>query len=573
MVLTTPSRKRQRQSRANNSRPDPIETVEDFDLTENGHTTDSSQPDDDLQRGATNPASSTQSCWTHRYADVHCQPGLAVSTKKFNEIVEWLRLALEHLAPRFLVLSGPPGCGKASALNAACEKLRCSVVSWDAPLTGSTGISATLVEDFHSFVVGTRYGSLVSTSVHEQRNGGSQSPSTQSGSAKQNSVLVIDDLPLHIADLRDHRESVQRLFWNIARFAPYPAVLLLSDNDKGVHRLSHMILGSSLLSSEWVASISIPPVTAAMMRKRLQQVLASECVSVSRDLLDIIVSSSNGDIRSALNSLQLSVISAERTERSKQAELSRRRRKRPRATKEKNGSLCMELDRDTTLSTYHAVSKILNNKRGESGASRYVAEQILDEARIDPSVFIAFLHHNYPDFFGNSDDVVPTLTCLSEADTLLPWRQEDDFRLDLRECAASIVTRGFLYFNTQPNRYGWRPIHGPESHKIWKASRNHVQYSNKLFTSRRQPHLSTRSELCETLPYANKIMALSAPKCFPFASNAATSQEIVCNEARRENTHGRNSNLESTGNKTIRDDGEGEEDLTDPIEEWDDDGW
>ncbi|CAN8070284.1 unnamed protein product [Agarophyton chilense] len=583
MVITTRSRKRRLESLIDEPKPDPIETVEDFEPNESDQSSESSpqlQVVHQRRRGSSShleadgDQSSEQLCWTDRYSHIQSQTGLAVSTKKFNEIVEWLGLALDSLAPRFLVLSGPPGCGKGSAVKAACEKLGCKLVSWEAPLTVSTSISAALIEDFHSFVIGAQYRSLVSTPNEEKGYNGSKPPPMYPENTKADKhVLVIDDLPLHISDIAAYRESIQQLFGNIAKFAPYPAILLLSDNDKGIYRMSNMVLGTSLLNSQWVGSITVPPVSASMMKKRLQQILALESITVSRDQIDLIVSSSNGDIRSALNNLHMFITCAKQTNSNTQAELSLRRKKRPRVKKETRSSSRMQLDRDITLSTYHAVSKILNNKRSENGRSRYVAEDILDEARIDPSTFISFLHHNYPDFFGNSDDVVPALTCLSEADTLLPWRQEDDFRFDLRECAASIVTRGFLYFNTQPNRNGWRPIRGPESHKIWKASRNHVQYSKAMFAGCQGRHLSTRSELCETLPYAKKISELSASGCFPPALHASASQEIVCDESRIERINDSHSKTASIRNIAILGDLEVEEDLTDPIEEYDNGDW
>ncbi|PXF49445.1 Cell cycle checkpoint protein RAD17 [Gracilariopsis chorda] len=579
MVLST-RKKRQRFNSKNTKqqRPDPIEAAEGFEAKENDHSSDSSHFRDTPPQSVLlcSPEVSLDSppnapAWIDRYSDIHAQTGLAVSKKKFNEIMDWLSLALEHAAPRLLVLSGPPGCGKGSAVRAACEKLECKMVSWDAPLTGSLGISTTLIEDFQSFVIGTRYRSLVTEPEEAQDMHEYKATYSAKGNANERRLLLIDDLPLHLTDLRTHKETIQQLFWNIARYAPYPTILLLSENENGIHRLSKLILGQSLLQSEWVGTLAVPPVTTTMMKKRLQELLSIENITVPREQLERIVSSSNGDIRSALNILHLFTTGDGQVQPTESR--THRKRKRPRVSKKKE-NLQLEFDRDVALSTYHAVSKILNNKRGESGQSRYVAEEILDEARTDPTTFVSFLHQNYPEFFGDCDDVVPTLTCLSEADTLLPWRQEQDLRVDLRECAASIVTRGFLYFNTQPRRSGWRPIRGPESQKTAKESRSHVQYSKMAFKGCIHPSISTRSELCETLPYAKKIGELSMSRCARFAPNAATNRDYAYSDAKM-GVNARGADLMANGGQSLGVSIEAEEveDSTDPIEEWEADDW
>lgn len=580
MVLSTQKKRRRLNLKSTKQpRPEPIEAADGFEAKQNAHSSDSSHFQDVPPPSVllTTPEVSLDTppnatAWIDRYSDIRAQTGLAVSKKKFNEIIDWLRLALEHAAPRLLVLSGPPGCGKGSAVRAACEKLRCKMVTWDAPVTGSLGISTTLIEDFQSFVTGTRYNSLVAEPKQAQDEHKYNAAYCAERNASEKRLLVIDDLPLHLTDLRAHTETVQQLFWNIAKYAPYPTILLLSESENGIHRLSKLILGQSLLQSEFVATLSVPPVTATMMKKRLQEVLSAEHVAIPREQLDTIISSSNGDIRTALNILHL--FTSDDAQVQSTDSRTHRKRKRPRVSKKKDYPQ-VDFDRDVALSTYHAVSKILNNKRGESGQSRYVAEEILDEARTDPTTFISFLHQNYPEFFGDCDDVVPALTCLSEADTLLPWRQEQDFRVDLRECAASIVTRGFLYFNTQPKRSGWRPIRGPESQKTAKESRIHVQYSKVAFKGCVQPCISTRSELCETLPYAKKIRELSTATCARFAPNAGANGPFARSDAEMRVSAGLDADVMVSGDQSFGASREAAEveDSTDPIEEWEDEDW
>lgn len=570
MVISTHNKRRRHNSQTvDKPKSEAIEEAEDLELN---FSSDSSH----LEHVATptpSDASLSSPSLVDRYADIAVQTGLVVSKKKFGHILHWLQSAFEYSAPRFLLLSGPPGCGKSSAVQVACRQLQCEVLTWDAPLTASRGISMTLIDDFQSFAVGARYRSLLHE--NEDKNMREEPQPSVRGRHLPNQrrkILLIDDLPLHISDLRVHKETVQTLFGDIARYAPYPTVLLLSDNDKGVALLSRLILGQSLLQSHWITTISIPAVTNSMMKKRIVELLDKEKITVASRQLELFISCSNGDIRSTLNSLQLSTNSARggRVPNNSRGKLRRNAQKRRKTNQKPEMFALTEFGRDNTLSMYHAVSKILNNKRTENGRSQYVAEEILDDARADPVSFVSFLHHNYPDFFRNSDDIVTVLSCLSEADALLSWRQENDMRLDLRECAASIVTRGFLLFNTEPNRKGWRPIHGPESANVAKESDNYVQYSKACFTRRIHPCLSTRSELCETLPYGKKIGELSVPKSNVIFSSAEEQKQFAPNRVSTFNDTRELLDFHASGNAYVEKSIEAEEDVSDPIEEWDD---
>lgn len=433
--------------------------------------------------------------WVEKYSDVEVQKGLVVSRKKCKEIKDWLVQALNYTAPRLLVLGGPPGCGKRSALLAACKSLGCSVSSWKAPATGPMGISSALVDHFESFFVGVRYPSLLTEESNLEHHSGLHKNSQR--------LLLVEDLPIHLSDIQQNKERLRSIVCSAAKFAPHPTAIILSDSEKGIAQLARLVLGLDLLSSPMVTSIKVQAVTDAMMKRRLQEILLAEQLSISSQQLEIVILSSKGDIRSALNSLQFS----SNTNGAKETTNSRRKRqdKRARPNPVPRNFLLSQIHQDATLSTYHAVSKVLNNKRAEGGDSKYVAENILDDAKIDPSSFMSFLHHNYPAFFGEIEDVVPALRCLSDADTLLPWLQDDMVRVDLAECAASIATRGFLLFNTKPIRTGWRPIRGPESYEIEKESRLHTEISRGHFSKVLPLSVYTRSELCETIPYAEVI--------------------------------------------------------------------
>lgn len=494
--------KKRRRTVHESSDEDPVEEVVDVDLHENeslnppslnGLTVDN--------EGFSIDGGKNDTSWVQRYADTAAQTGLVVSSKKKKEFTEWLRRALDYSGPRLLMLGGPPGCGKSSVVQATCKELNCSIASWQAPFVGSRGICNALLDDFRAFFVGSRYPTL----QLEDDDDAEKDATSRSGRR----ILLVEDLPVHITDFEQNKESLRKIFFDAAQFAPLPTVVVLSDGEKGIARLARLLLGLDMLSSPAVAKIKIPAVTSVMMKRRLKEVMAVEGFSVTPRQLDLVISTSRGDMRAALNCLQLSSATGEDDNPDGIiADSRKRRRPKPRTAV----APLAEISHDLTLSTYHAISKVLNNKREEDGASKYNAEDVLDEARTDTTAFLDFLHQNYLEFFGNPDDVVPTLFCLSEADTFMPWIQEADLRNDLTDCAASVVTRAFLHFNSNPSRSSWRPIKGPVSREVIREMQVHSQSACETLSNIVRPQVFSRSDLYETIAYAERIKRIPSER-------------------------------------------------------------
>lgn len=445
------------------------------------------------------PSQQDGQAWVDKYSSISLQGGLVTSIKKSNEIRNWMRGALDGVAPRLLLLTGPPGCGKSSAIRAAATEFECAVSSWQAPVTGSRNISMTLLDDFRAFFVGGRYHSLA----------GEEESEAESRDWSGRKILLVEDLPVCTTDIAQKRAMIQKVFVDTARFAPFPTAVVISDSEKGVASTARFIFGADLLESSNIAFIKVPAVTHGMMKRKLLRVLQGEGLLFSQDKLEGAVAVARGDIRAALNALQFcsstEIGTSGRGAIYQEERESKKRRKRRKRT---SGYTLRALDsvgHDATLGTYHAVSKILNNKRDVDGESRYNVEDVLADAKADPASFLEFLHHNYPDFFSNIDDVVGALECLSEADSFLQWRQDNLSRAGLWDCAASLGTRGFLYHNSKPSQAGWRPIRGPESYEVRREGRAHIANAQQRFTGMLAPTVYTQSSVCEVVPYCEKI--------------------------------------------------------------------
>lgn len=398
---------------------------------------------------------------------------LAMSAKKRRELGDWLDAAWANRAPRTLLLCGPPGCGKWVALCALLSERGHVTVQWEAPSRGTGvggGIMRRLVESLRTFLTCAQYNALPGIS-------------DSSGSR----VVVLRDLPVSMADAPVWRSEMQEIIASYVKAAKTPSVLVLSDDAKGVARAMRL-LGHEVVHSAYVGVLRVPAPTEIATKRTLTRVAQAEQITVSQKAIATLARSSRGDIRAALNALHLSCarpnVGAKRV-----------------AKRARHSEVQPWVSKDGSVGTYHAVSKVLNNKRDENGCSKYDAEQVLEDAQAEPSAFLAFLHQNYADFFGCSIDASRALDTLCEADVLMAWHSDHLQRSCLTDCAASVATRAFLYHNQHAKRTGWRPIRGPESFEVHAEKAKFVDRARGFLPTQ----LFGRASVLDNVAYAEKI--------------------------------------------------------------------
>lgn len=433
--------------------------------------------------------------------------GLVMSAITVNKLRKWLTAALDMSAPspRVLILTGPPGAGKSTAVKILASEASVEVAEWQAPLPVGDLRSTTafLLESLESFAVGMRYPSLISARPERR-------------------LLLIDDLPLALTGRNDVHgaDRLVEFFKRTSASDALPTVVILSDNGRERLRVARA-LGLDTASSPNMAILNVPPATEARMIKVLEGVARRANRAILPDSLNALVAASAGDIRAALNSLHLYAIYPEGEKPVAVAEEAPAtmagKRKRGAKGAKKPAAALAALDHvrgvgsDATLDTLHAVGKVLNNKRLSTGESRYDAEQILADSRADPSAFVSFLHHNYPSYFNSVSDACDALELVSESEALLEWRPDATLRGHLGDCAASVVTRGFLWHNQDPIRTGWRPVLGPQHYSTRQEAGANLEAASKALGRARIGLLdSPRSLAIDFSPYAKRMAELGS---------------------------------------------------------------
>lgn len=321
--------------------------------------------------------------WTDKHFPASVA-ALAVHAKKVAELTDWIRracivaphggaMALRPLAPaRLLVLAGPPGVGKSTAVRVIAHSLGIEVVTWsDRPVEhvsslhsarGFAGAAATAerearlpyvtqVEDFAGFVA--RACTYTPLALSNPATAASHSRFAGSGQAASTpSLILVEDLPLiDRDDARLQLHAALRLF--VAR-ATRPAVLVLSEGGEGKpppSLLKHVLSGTLRLHPRHPARASnllpphfpVPRACACISlllhdcvqprechtahqdtaqhcrgggcvrgggRRRAAALTRSACVGrvAPQELIDDIVSSCRGDLRHAVNSLQFALV-------------------------------------------------------------------------------------------------------------------------------------------------------------------------------------------------------------------------------------------------------------------------
>ncbi|KTW29350.1 hypothetical protein T552_01305 [Pneumocystis carinii B80] len=377
--------------------------------------------------------------WNEKYRPLTVSD-LAVSKRKVAETRNWLSIALnENLKKKLIILTGPPGSGKTATINVLSREMGFEILEWQNPMSVlSEDIdldNLSLFSKFENFLlISKQYSSLDFDNT--------------SNAFSDSKIILIEDLPniyTSSSDIpdKDHDFQLAILRYISSYRNKYPLVLIITEMDfkefdqtdnKKVKGLSlYSLLGKDIIESEKTIQISFNPITKISLQKTINKIIDIECRYSQKpnlELIESIVESSFGDIRSALNSLQFIVgIILENSNKG--------------FSKEKNLLINSIINRDITLGFFHAIGKVIYNKRlGDSPEdkskhlfpknslpshlkvyerriSKVDPDNILDMIPVSYDIYILALHHNYLESCNDIKHVDFILSSLSYSDILL----------------------------------------------------------------------------------------------------------------------------------------------------------
>ncbi|CAI5721595.1 unnamed protein product [Peronospora farinosa] len=492
---------------------------------------DSSESDDaaGICSGATNlrwsndnngklmTAKSNRRLWVDLYAPKTVEE-LCMNKKKVQEISEWLQWnALPHsgiLQKRLLFLCGPPGSGKSTAVRCIARQKRLFVKEWkDNSAAGKIKYEGMLrkefwtpqvsgVDDFSDFIHrSSTYTALpVATSRRlpyvgrKRRLPSSQvEPSYLQASPKSSGELILlESWPQSWSkEQAIYEEKLQRIYQHVvdpAGSCHYPVVCIYSDVQGNKIDLEHLSrkFSREVMHSPLTSVININAVTSVQLKKHLSRICAQENYACQSADIQKIIDSSNGDIRHALNMLQvLQSLSVSKKPRMALTLASKKRKKIDVSARVKISSSTSSSARDSFLSDFRVVGKLLHGKMlqrkcddesdvksdaNDADCVRILdaTDQILDATAIPLDRVLGLVHENSIAYFSQVENLSDALGLMSLCEVMVTnsyngASNSEAFKRS-REVAQAILLRTVAITNENPTPKAFRPITRPRTY-------------------------------------------------------------------------------------------------------------
>ncbi|KAK4052775.1 RFC checkpoint protein Rad17 [Microbotryomycetes sp. JL201] len=438
--------------------------------------------------------------WVDKYAPRN-RDELGVHPKKVDSVAGWFDEAYNpRLAKyrRLLVLAGPAGAAKTATLRLLAQESNVEIIEFRN--AGNTSVAndsgrESLVNHFTSFLARAGMAPALELTT-EDKMYAAASTSTKSSFASPTSrrLILLEDLP-NIAhkDTKDALQSALLQYLKSPRVT-CPLVLIISealarpgigpDADSATVGFpkndsvdARSVCGIDILESPGCRTITFRPVAPTIMKKALNKLLdriyssngdLNPSLRPSATAVEVISSHSNGDIRSAIMSLQFLASNPSMAKSKGMTDLAvghaPKKRKKGDAggvSKEQVKELLQFVSaREDSLFIFHALGKVLYSKRWgqrpdddkkdldrpgilqecetkrlprhlrekwSRAPSKVDPDVLFAEAPVDSDVFVTYIQHNYPQFTNEVEECAGIMDGLSEADALM--RMEGDDRL------------------------------------------------------------------------------------------------------------------------------------------------
>ncbi|RMJ10593.1 hypothetical protein CDV36_009756 [Fusarium kuroshium] len=483
--------------------------------------------------------------WSERFGPKNLEE-LAVHKKKVSDVRRWLEDVMAgRMRQRLLILKGTAGSGKTTTMRLLANDMGCELLEWRNP-TGTSGLGfVSTSAQFEEFLGrGGKFGALDTDMA---------GPSTQNnshGAHKKDSkrIILIEEFPNTFARsstaLTSFRNTILRYladntpslstFTRHSRQEPIaPMVMIISETLLTTTSASadsftaHRLLGPEILRHPGVGVIEFNAIAPTLLLKALELIVQKEArksgrrktpgPQVLKRLGEI------GDIRNAASSLEFLCLKGDQqADWGGKVAFTKQKKGVKDAIKLTHGeqeSLELISQREASLGIFHAVGKVVYNKRDEVAPrddkvetlpnflshhsrpkrSEVSVDSLIDETGTDTHTFISALHENYVlscestdpmDLSTPIDYVNECIEYLSQSDLLSPsrdiffggrggfsGRDSGSHLLRQDEMTFQVAVRGMLFALPNPVKRKTSYTKGtdafkmfyPTSLKLWRA--------------------------------------------------------------------------------------------------------
>ena len=438
-----------------------------------------------------------------------------VSRRRYEGISFYTQARMLMATKKLLVLKGAAGVGKTATIEALAGAMDLDVVEWKNPTVSdfaSENYLSTSAQ-FEEFLGRSRASSSLQIASNENRSASQGSPlATQIDSGSTKKIIVVEEFPnistSNTTALQLFRTSIFRyLARNHVRTRDFTST---TDNDRNVAMplvvivtesqlnnttsindsfTAHRLLGADVLNHPDTDVIEFNSIAPTYITKALNLVVQKEARDSGRRRLPgpsvLKRLSEVGDVRSAIGSLEFLCIQDNEFD-DKGGRVASKGKKgtknKPALTKTKEDSLELITQREASLGLFHALGKVVYNKRETPAKDRPVIEpptqppdhlsqhvrlkppeisvdELVNETGTETYTFLAGLHENYVLSCAGNDFLDTLNACiehLSDTDVLIGERggkhrgnatslgaAADSLKQD--EIAFHVAVRGLLF--------------------------------------------------------------------------------------------------------------------------------
>ena len=431
--------------------------------------------------------------WAEKYGPNNPEE-LMVHKKKVSDVRNWLENVLRgqycKVCPfkafvviqsltsrkRLLILKGPSGAGKTATITMLAKLMDIDVSEWKNPVGSEFSSEAYLSMSAHFEEFLGRSGKF-NKLVLADSNGNLETPIPTADPIRESTrkkIILMEEYPNTFLStssaLRSFRSCVlQYLAFNTPSMATFPSskqddnlevtpvVMIITETRLTTSSAAsdsftaHRLLGPEVLSHPGVSTIDFNPVASTYLTKALDLVIQKEArrsgrrrvpgPAVLKKLGEV------GDIRSAISSLEFLCLRGKDGDDWGGRVVSRAKKGATGSTamtKMETESLETVVQRESTLGLFHAVGKVVYNKRDNSAdgdaasepptqpprhlsghvrlrSPQVAVDRLIDETGTDVATFIAALHENFVlscEGVSFTDNLDGCIDALSDSDIL-----------------------------------------------------------------------------------------------------------------------------------------------------------
>ncbi len=397
--------------------------------------------------------------WTEQFAPKDLSE-LAVHKRKVADVRQWFDMAFTGRRQKVLVLKGAAGTGKTTTVKLLGQEMGFMTSEWRNPdgTDFSSDSSMSVTQQFQDFVGRSGRSGGLQFSTDESQEVLVEDDTNYSAGHKQ--VLLIEEFPntysRSSSTLHSFRSALLQYLASPPMpdgIRPTPIVLVISETLLSTNTAladsftAHRLLGPELINHPYLDTIEFNAVAQTILTKALETIVLKEARKSGRrktpgpQILRHLAES--GDVRSAVSSLEFLCLRGDDGDvwSSKVAFTKPKKSKQEvPLTQAEEDALKLISNRESTLGIFHAVGKVVYNKRIDSPSIAHPPpwlpqhrrskvpendiDELIDELGTDTSTFVAALHENYVPSCSSSgaeetlDSLLGCMDSISDADLL-----------------------------------------------------------------------------------------------------------------------------------------------------------